>query len=162
MCLADARCICLFRIVAHQRHQVGFIDEVQKIDVLGITAAVDHNIKGVAALALDRDKLLVLQAILHADGGGRLQNIVNAGQIAVRRQRWDAGRAAVCREIDIFSGYGNALNRIGRRIVAVFVRGVVSGCKGGNGKGGHAEHNRQCAGKQPAVTLLHIQIPPFL
>lgn len=90
MRLADARCICLFRIVAHQRHQVGFIDEVQKIDVLGIAAAVDHDIKGVAALALHRDKLLVLQAILHADGGGRLQNIVNSGQIAVRRQRWDA------------------------------------------------------------------------
>lgn len=46
--------------VLHERHQVGLVYGVQEIDgVLTVRRPVHNNIKGIAALGLDGDKLLI-------------------------------------------------------------------------------------------------------
>ena len=44
--------------VFHESHNVGFINEIQKIHVFGLAVAVDYDIKGVSVLGLNRDELL--------------------------------------------------------------------------------------------------------
>ena len=58
------RWLFLCGIALDQRHQVSLVHPVQKMDIFGISTAVNDDIKVVAVLGPDGDKLLFLRPIV--------------------------------------------------------------------------------------------------
>ena len=69
--------------VLHKSHKVGFINEIQKIHVFGISVAVDYDIKGVSVLGLNCDELLFNRRGVLGCRCFNLQKVVNQGQVPV-------------------------------------------------------------------------------
>ena len=67
-----------------QSHKVGFIHEVQEVDIFGLAVAVNDDIEGVAALGLNGDKLLFYLLGILSSGDLNLQEIVDQRKISGR------------------------------------------------------------------------------
>ena len=75
-----------------QSHKVGFIHEVQEVDIFGLAVAVNDDIKGVAALGLNSNELLFNLFGILSSGDLNLQEIVDQRKISGRRK----GKRFVC------------------------------------------------------------------